>query len=347
MHKIEKWIEEKQKTKGLSFFKGCLYFLSLFFKSGVFIRHAFYGRKLFETVEVDLPIISVGNIVCGGTGKTEFVGKLITDLKRNGVAVLTRGYRSKRGGASALVKDIDDGDEPFMLANRLKNSFVIRGLRREESAKLAETLGACGCILDDGMQYLRLKKDISIAMISASDPISQGFVPFGMRRELLSQLRKVDYIGIHGAKNQELYELVKKDLLCYGSAKFFGTTYCLKENKRLAGKKVGVFCGIGNPQFFIEGLRALNLDIVKSKILADHEKCTGLLEFVQLSQSLGAEIVVCTAKDFVKLSIEEKKLVIPIQISMEIEYDVDVYRSLLEQVNDSIENYKQRTKEKL
>ena len=345
MSRVEKWIVAKQKVTGFTFSKSCLYFLSLFFKAAIFIRHFFYEIRLFQTFTSKVPIISVGNIVCGGTGKTEFVVKLISDLKRDDLAVLTRGYRSKRGGKSSLVKDIDDGDEPFMLANRLKNTWIIRGKRREESAKLAQSIGAKACILDDGMQYRRLKKDISIAMIAATDPFSQGFVPFGMRREQLKQLRFVNYIVIHGAKNEEHYQLVKNDLLCYCSSKYFGSAYSLAENSALSGKKVGVFCGIGNPQYFIEGLEDLNLKIIKTKILADHEKYIDVADFVKLCQAAGAEIVVCTVKDYVKLSIEDKKLVMPIQISMNIKYDDDVYYSLLEECNNRIENSKHRTKE--
>ncbi len=347
MSKIEKWVQKKQIVEGFSFSKSLLFGLSTFFKAAVSIRHVLYQLKVFKAVDVGVPILSVGNIVCGGTGKTEFVAKLVQDLKRDDLAILTGGYRSKRKGGVSLVQDVEDGDEPFMLADRLKKSWVIRGKRREKGAILAKSLKSMGCILDDGMQYLRIKKDVEVVMILASNPFSKGFVPFGMRRELLKKLQDIDYICIHGAKSQSSYELVKKEVLCYCTPKFFGTNYRLKENQALAGKKVGVFCGIGNPQAFIDGLKGLNVIIVKSKILADHEKCNTIVDFARLCQDLGAETLVCTEKDYVKLSSQEKKFVIPIQISMEVDFDGDIYHLLLDEFNALVEDYKKQTKEKL
>jgi tetraacyldisaccharide-1-P 4'-kinase len=157
----------------------------------------------------------------------------------------------------------------------------------------------------------------------------------------------MDYVCIHGALSRVSYELVKKEVLCYCTPKFFGTNYRLKENQALAGKKVGVFCGIGSPQAFIDGLKGLNVIIVKSKILADHEKCNQVEDFARECKALGAENLVCTAKDYVKLSDQEKKFVIPIEISMEVDFDGDVYPLLLNEFNTLIEHYKQQVKEKL
>lgn len=337
MIKIEQWVTKKQKGKGVSPFKALLYFFSLFYQTAVWIRHLLYRCKVFKQEKVSIPVISIGNIVCGGTGKSEFVYKLLSDLNRDDVAILSRGYRSKRKGGSRFVCDSDDGDEPFMLKQRLKNVPVIVGKRREESARLAKNAGAKAVFLDDGMQYLSLKKDIQVILVRADQPFGGGFVPYGMRREIISELKVADYIIIHGAESQKKYELVKRSLLCYSDALCFGTQYCLEKNKKLIGTKVGVFCGVGNPQFFMKGLQSLGARVITKKILADHEKILDLKAFCDEAKSLGAEVVVCTTKDYVKLSPEEKALVEPVEVDMKISYEAEAYNNLVTTIVNNIE----------
>jgi tetraacyldisaccharide 4'-kinase len=333
MLKIEKWIEQKQKEKRKTFVSLLLYFVSFFYKSIIWLRHLAYDFKLLKAHKASLPIVSIGNIVCGGTGKSEFVFKLIKDLKREDVAVLTRGYRSKRRGICRLVKDIDDGDEPFMLHSRLKNIPVIAGKKREDSAILAEKLGAKFAVLDDGMQYLKLKKDLQIVMVRGSNPFGGGFVPFGMRRELLKKLEIADYIVIHGAESMDKYQQVKNLLERYSNGKIFGSSYSYSNNENIVGKKVGVFCGLGNPQSFIDGLEGLKVTILKQMILSDHQKCINFEKFYQECKNLGADFLVCTLKDYVKLSKQEQNLVVPIEISMEIIFDDRQYHLLIQKIN--------------
>jgi tetraacyldisaccharide 4'-kinase len=333
---IEQWILQKQKSPRWGCLKSVLFVLSFFYKSGVWARHLLYKVGFFKIHQSSLPVISVGNIVCGGTGKSEFVAKLIKDIEISNIAILSRGYRSKREGPSRIVKDIDDGDEPFMLQMRFKDIPVIVGRKREESANLAKKLGSKAVILDDGMQYLALKKDLQIVLVRADQPFGGGFVPLGMRRELLEKLNCADYIVIHGATSEENYELVKRSLLCYSLAKCFGTRYCLDKNKKLIDMKVGVFCGVGNPQFFMSELNSLGLVIVKEKILSDHQKVKGLKDFCIECRKLGAEKVVCTTKDYVKLSVEEKALVTAVEVDMKISFDAVEYGNLIDKINNNI-----------
>lgn len=336
MMRVEKWILKKQQKKGFSLIKALLYFCGIFYSFLVMCRHILYDIGCKKKIKAAIPVISVGNIVCGGTGKSEFVAKLIKDLKRDDIAIISRGYRSRRKGQSRLVKDIDDGDEPFMLQNKFINIPVIVGKKREESVQFAASIGAKLSILDDGMQYIKLKKDLQIVLLRAEDPFGSGFVPYGMRREIIKKLNTVDYIIIHGAQSLEKYELVKRSVLCYSNARCFGTLYCLKKNKELIGKKVGVFCGIGNPQAFMKGLSKLDLKIIKKNILADHQKFTSLSQFYRNCRNSGGETVVCTTKDYVKLNEQEKKLVTPIQISMEVAYELEEYKALINQINNNI-----------
>jgi tetraacyldisaccharide 4'-kinase len=332
MLKIEKWVENKQKQRKATFVTYVLYVISWGYKLLISFRHLLYDLNFIKVKEGPIRIVSIGNIVCGGTGKSEFVYQLIKDLKREDLAILTRGYRSKRKAAPRIVKDIDDGDEPFLLQSRLKNIPVIAGKKRELSAKLAQTLGAKFAILDDGMQYLKLKKDLSIVMIRALDPFGAGFVPYGMRRELLSKLKTASYMVIHGAKDREAYEGVKSALKGLSSAPIFGTGYFFNNMEEMIGKKVAIFCGIGNPEAFKEQLAKLKVVILKEKILADHEKIADLKKFHQECKDLGAEIILCTEKDYVKLTKLEQELVFPVKISMEVMFDENEYATLLDQI---------------
>ena len=337
MIKIEKWVEEKQKGQKLSLLKSFLWVCSVFYKGVIGFRHLLYKCGIFSIKQAEIPVISIGNVVCGGTGKSEFVAKLISDLKRDDLAIATRGYRSKRKGSSRLVKDKEDGDEPFMLQQRLPNTSVIVGKRRELSAKLATKMGKKAVILDDGMQYLRLKKDIQVILMRADDLFGGGFVPYGMRREWLFKLQSVDFIIIHGVTSSAKYELAKREVMCYSRAKCFGTQYSLdNSNNKLQGKKVGVFCGIGNPQAFMRQIENLGLNVVKKKILADHQKLFGVEAFYDACKKLGAEKVLCTAKDYVKLDEKEKQFVFPVKISMNIVFDTHCYEELLTIIDNNI-----------
>ena len=336
MYRVEKILERIHGNEKFSLAKVFLYVISRAYQLGVVFRHLLYYLTIKKTIKAPIPIISVGNLVCGGSGKSEFVSKIVSDLGDRSIAILSRGYRGKRRGASRLVRDIDDGDEPYMLKNRFKQNSVIVGKKREQSAELARDIGAKAAILDDGMQYIKLKKDLQVVLLRADNPISESFIPLGKRRELYSKLGDADYIVIHGEISEENYELAKRSLLCYSSSKCFATRYCLRKNEKLIGKRVGVFCGIGNPQAFMRGLSKLKLEVIKKKILADHEKFNNILDFYDECKNANAELIVCTYKDYVKLADEEKNLVTPIDISMEVSYDKHIYNELICDINSLI-----------
>ena len=336
MYRLEKILERVQEKKRFSIVKGFLYAISRCYQLAVASRHLLYHLSFKKIIKAPIPIISVGNLVCGGSGKSEFVSKIMSDLGNESIAILSRGYRSKRRGKSRVVRDIDDGDEPFMLQERFRENSVIVGKKREQSAALAKEVGAKAAILDDGMQYIKLKKDLHIVLLRADNPLGESFIPLGKRRELYSKLADADYTIIHGEICEEKYELAKRSILCYSSSKCFGTRYCLKKNEKLIGKRVGVFCGIGNPQAFMRGLSKLKLEIVKKKFLADHEKFTNILDFYHECKNANTELIVCTYKDYVKLADNEKKLVTPIDVSMEISYDSQIYDELICEINSLI-----------
>lgn len=337
MFTIEKWIERKQnEKKGL--FALVLFISSKFYEFGVFCRHILYKLNVFSSHKVELPVISIGNIVCGGCGKTELVSKILQDANSEHLAVLSRGYRGKNSSKKPqVVKDLSLGDEPFMLASRFKKNLVIVGKKREESARFAKELGAKGVILDDGMQYLRLKKDLNIVCVRAENFDGKGFLPYGKRRELMQKLSCADFVMIHGTNDREKYELVKRSVLCYSRSNCFGTHYFLELNKEFTKQKVSVFCGLGNPQLFLDELRNRGIEIVHQKILADHEKMSDLKEFIKASKEKGAEKVLCTEKDYIKLLNEEKTLVEPVSLDMQVVFEQNNYNIMINTITNLIE----------
>ncbi|MDN3507387.1 MAG: tetraacyldisaccharide 4'-kinase, partial [Simkaniaceae bacterium] len=147
---------------------------------------------------VEIPVISIGNIVAGGTGKTpliEFLGKEIES-----VSVVSRGYRSKHEKGNAKVDPkgsaTEFGDEPLMLAQKFP---VYIGKNRFFSAKRAEKEGAKAILLDDGMQQTYLQADLQIGVVRGSDPFGRGhFLPRGYLRDAPDKLAKLDLVVING-----------------------------------------------------------------------------------------------------------------------------------------------------
>ncbi|MGE5196002.1 MAG: tetraacyldisaccharide 4'-kinase, partial [Anaerolineae bacterium] len=178
-------IEGKRGGRGIAFF---LYLCSRLYAGAGFLRNLAYDKKWLKDTSVDAVVISIGNIVSGGTGKTPFIHHLAKELEGFcKLAILSRGYRSKMEHAPSPQK-LDRqkggaeewGDEPCWLAAQLPDVDVWVGKRRSLSAALASSQGAQVILLDDGMQYRHLKRDIEIALIDACDPFGKGyFLPRG------------------------------------------------------------------------------------------------------------------------------------------------------------------------
>ena len=163
------------------------------------IREIFYKIGIFKKNELDVKIISVGNITTGGTGKTPVVKKLALGLKNKGkkVAILSRGYNSKgkkkqiiSDGDKILIEVEEAGDELYMLASHLSDIPIIKAKDRFEGGKLAlENFDLDIIILDDSFQHWQLKRDLDIVVIDALNPFGYDhLLPRGILREPLSSL---------------------------------------------------------------------------------------------------------------------------------------------------------------
>ena len=206
------------------------------------------------------------------------------------------------------------------------------GKKRSKHVDTAIKMGAKYLILDDGMQHRQMARDLEVVMIDGRDPFGGGYLlPRGRLRDLPSRLRAADFIGIHNPIN---YEFIKKELEKITDAKIFGTQYRCIEPEKWKNKKVGAFVGIGNPVGFFEMLEELGCYIVKSLQLRDHESLKEPKKFVEKCLELGAEVVVCTEKDYVKLSYIEQ--IVPLGVEMQVVYDAPIYKKLVEKISEGI-----------
>src|SRR5579872_2521109 len=244
-------IEGKRKAELI---KPLLYLLSALFKSGAILRHIAYNKGWLRSVSVPIPVISVGNIVAGGTGKTPLIYLLAKELSAFGqVAILSRGYRSKverengivnlSKGEGPLYSAEVCGDEPHWLAEKLPEAWLWVGKNRSNAAKQAEHAGAHYVLLDDGMQYRKLKRNLEIVVMDAKDLFGKGyFLPRGYLRDCPKRLRYADLIVVNHVGDQEEWERIKKELAAFSSAPVVGMRMKLEAAQELQGKKVGLFC---------------------------------------------------------------------------------------------------------
>ncbi|MCE2983450.1 MAG: tetraacyldisaccharide 4'-kinase [Parachlamydia sp.] len=326
--KVELYIKGviKGKKKGIfpTFIKGVLFFLSILFGLSVRFKNWCFDkgwmRKYVPPVSL---VISVGNIVAGGTGKTPFTLFLASHFYgRRKLAILTRGYRSKAeklkdpvllcAGEGPQHHPTYCGDEPYLLAKRFPESLVIVGWNRRKGSFLAAKEGAEVILLDDAMQHRRLARDLDIVLIDAGDPFGcDHFLPRGFLREEKKSLGRADLLVINHAASKEQYNRVKAYLQAYTSAPSIGIQTEISNRTEMDGQeitsfqnqRIGLFCTIANPEYFKSLLEAEGALVVSELCLPDHDtiKEKSLERFAKECKQLGAAWLVCTEKDYVKL----------------------------------------------
>ncbi|MCK5534009.1 tetraacyldisaccharide 4'-kinase [bacterium] len=319
-----------------------LWWLSLLYGAVIKIRFFLYKAGVFKKKKIKCLVISVGNIVVGGSGKTPVVIMLVRMFNEQGkkVAVLSRGYKSGFYQAGGKLKGekkkflvISDGenvirdsflagDEPYLLARACKGIPVIIGKDRYISGKYAlEKYATQVLVLDDGFQHLRLHRDLDIITIDALFPFSNGYLlPRGFLREYPSSLKRGDVFFIthtDQVKEEILENTISKLKEINPQAAIVKTVHQpvalvsmgfkkkAEEIDFLKGKDVVAICSIGNPLSFRKTLESLGAKIVDFMIFPDHyvyEK----VRIEKILKSIKNEIIVTTQKD--KVKIEHLKL---------------------------------------
>ncbi|MGA6981873.1 MAG: tetraacyldisaccharide 4'-kinase [Candidatus Sulfotelmatobacter sp.] len=260
-------------------------------------RNGLYDRGWLSSRRLQGPVVSVGNISAGGAGKTPFVILLGELLRGRGVRfdVLSRGYGRKTSG----VLEVDPGglpqefgDEPLLMARRLKVPVVV-GENRYEAGRCAEERhGAQMHLLDDGFQHRGLARDFDIVLVTAEDARDR-LLPGGRLREPLHALRRADAVVLSGGASAEAFDLVGK------------TVWRVRRGivaKNIPERAV-VFCGIARPKNFILQLRTAGVEPAAEAIFRDHHLYTekDIRDLIGLHQRSDAGGFVTTEKDAVNL----------------------------------------------
>ncbi len=339
-------IDGKKKNFFLS---KILSFLAIFFKYISFFRNLLYDFNIFKAKKVNLKVVSIGNIVTGGSGKTPFtifLAKRLMDKCR--LAIISRGYKSKAENSAVVIDKkskflaSEVGDETLVLKNHISKAFFFIGKDKLSSAKKAASMGFDVALIDDGFQYRKLKKDLEIVMINALDPFGKNnFLPKGYLRENLKSLKRADFIIINNAngKMNDLQRAIKKyskSPIIYSKFhvnKFLDLTK--KEVKIDKNEKIAIFSGIANPNIFFKTLCDMGYKIVNSLYLLDHEKISKqkLDAFVKKSLLKGAKFLVTTEKDAIKLdNIKTDLQIVYLEIDLKITYNQKYLRTLVEKI---------------
>jgi len=271
--------------------------LSAIYSAVAGTRNALYDRGSLRSRSLQGPVISVGNISTGGSGKTPFVILLGELLKARGIRfdVLSRGYGRKTRGVllvdpGGLARDF--GDEPLLIARRLQTPVVV-GEDRYEAGRFAESrFGAQIHLLDDGFQHRALARDFDIVLVTP-DEARDRLLPAGRLREPLRSLQRADAVVLTSGASPESFPLAGKTL--WRARRGIVT-------QNVPARPV-VFCGIARPQNFLLQLRAAGIDPIAEAFFRDHHAYTekDVRDLLQLREQSKAGGFVTTEKDAVNL----------------------------------------------
>ena len=287
-------------------------------------RNCLYDCGIFRLHSVSAPVVSVGNLTVGGTGKTPIViylSKLYMKYGRR-VAILTRGYGrvSKKTvlvlGNENDVTPIKIGDEPYLMHQNLKSAPIAVDKNRWGAAsQLWAKVPVDVFLLDDGFQYRSISKQLEIAVLDATQPFGMNrLLPAGLLREPLGSLKRASLIWftrVNEASNFTGTLLKLKQLtsapvvLSIHKPESFNKVDLSEERpvELFSGKSVIAFSAIGNPESFRKTLQNLNVNIKYFGAFADHYRFTAKdIHFIRRQAEIHqADYILCTEKDAVKL----------------------------------------------
>lgn len=292
---------------------------ALLYGGAMRLRNLLYERKGAGR-RAELPVISVGNLTLGGTGKTPLVAWLAEHLCSQGLrpAIVSRGYRGRSGRGPLLVSrgneplcgPAESGDEPYLLGRSVPGAIVIAGADRVAGAGCAAREGADAILLDDGFQHRRLARDLDIVLLDATNPFGNHHVlPLGPLREPLSGLGRAGLILITRAGSGESFPGIQRIVRRHNqsapvvTAGHEVTGFVDPEGRPArAPERAVAFCGIANPERFRSDLESAAVEVVGLRAYRDHHPFTTdeLEKLARLSAKRRAALVT-TEKDLVRV----------------------------------------------
>lgn len=317
--------------------------LSFFYLGVISFRNWLYDKKIFKETKLPCPVLSVGNITVGGTGKTPCVILLARILQKNGFkpAVISRGYGGRSvnsvnivsNGERILLDSETAGDEPYLIAQELKNVPVVTGANRIATGKAAiDKFGANVIICDDAMQHRQIFRDINLVLLDNQSLNEKNrMLPRGRLREPIKELKRADAIIF--TRTNESQQADKKIGEIIKSVPIFESIHKPKDIIRadfneikpvseLKEKKIKAFCGIAKPDSFRKILLSAGARILSFDVFPDHHRYKkGELEKIRNGFiSCNADYLITTEKDAVRLENypEFIKILSVLRVEMEI-----------------------------
>ncbi len=294
--------------------RGVLRPVSLGYSLIVQARNRFYDCGVVRTHQVAVPVISVGNITLGGTGKTPMVAWLGRWLQHRGVrlAVVSRGYGAKAGLPN---------DEAMELEQKLPGVPHLQDPDRVAAARKAVEQLRCELILlDDAFQHRRIGRDLDLVLLDACEPFGFDAVfPRGTLREPLSALGRADVVVltradmVAPARRRQVWTRVRRvapEAICAEAAHvpvgLRSASGAAQPLDALRGQPVAAFCAIGNPAGFRHTLEQAGVQPAEWRIFPDHHRYTpdNLQSLAAWAEGLAAAALVCTHKDLVKIGVD-------------------------------------------
>jgi len=285
---------------------------------GVRYRNRQFDNGARPTISVGVPVISIGNLTLGGTGKTPMVEWVCRWFRQRNVriTIISRGYKAEDGATN---------DEALELEQKLPDVPHVQNPDRVEAAKMAIEEFACQVIvLDDAFQHRRIARDLNIALLDALQPFGFEHVfPRGTLREPATGLARADLVVLTRAdqmtiaQRAEVQARAAKLAPAAGWAECThapvsllsasGTEYPLTALQANVGRpRVAAFCGVGNPAGFAHTITAAGYDLVELREFPDHHNYTreDVESLKQWASTVGADTILCTHKDLVKIELE-------------------------------------------
>ena len=322
-----------------------LYFLSKVYDFCLIIRSSLYKSGVLKIDEVPIPVLAIGNITVGGTGKTPLVERLASRLKEIGFnpGIITRGYKRSRQGTFCVDrhndKAIDVGDEALMLAKKIKIPVCVGKRRAPAIIEAMKKHSIDLAILDDGYQVKNIMKNVDVVVIKGGQYCkSTDLFPLGPYREPINRLKDADAILINNGSIEPEIANVIGSIPTFHMAYRPMHLYNMKHNliihyNVLKGKEVLAFSGLGDNNSFFELLRSLGADVMREISFQDHYTYRNK-DIEELSSYTDVNMIVTTEKDAVKIS----GMTIPDNLFyLSIEANIEKEQELIEVILNKIE----------
>ncbi|MBD3867733.1 MAG: tetraacyldisaccharide 4'-kinase [Acidobacteria bacterium] len=330
---------------------------ALLFSAVTRVRNRYYDRPA-SSRSAGLPVIAIGNLTVGGTGKTPVVQWLCRRLLAEGEqpAVITRGYGGKAGvgplvvsrGRGPEIPAERCGDEPYLLAESLEGVRVVAGSDRIACAREARLMGATVAVLDDGFQHRRLRRDLDIVLLDRQAPLGNGrHLPAGPLREHPSGLRRAGVVLV--TRSEEGDDLSDATTL----VRSFNPTAPIVAARHVpdgfadstgrshqAPQSVFGFCGIARPESFLRNLERTGVTVSGFRPFPDHHPFSDreLAELAAAAAGSGASLVT-TRKDLARMS-GRNHPALPAILSLGLDLVIDRPDVLMEAVRGAVSGRK-------